>query len=104
LAFLAGGLLIAALVGSLEFAPHALIPHPPYWRWLFSLLVLGIFSILAELGVEFILKDVEEVGGSRDTAMRWGVIGAGLLLAALFLLALIGLTWWLLEPAGRAAV
>jgi len=47
--------------------PIALIPHPPYWPWLFAVGALGAFAMVLALGLE----DGWEEDDAVDPAERW---------------------------------
>lgn len=47
--------------------PVALIPHPPYWPWLFAVGALGAFAMVLALGLEDGWEEDDEV----DPAERW---------------------------------
>ena len=47
--------------------PKALIPHAPYWPWLFTVGALGAFAMVLALGLEDGWEEDEEV----DPAERW---------------------------------
>jgi len=84
-------------------SPQSLVPRPPYWRWALALVVTVAFAFVAEVGFERMWHEVEDVKGSRDTAVKWGVTILAILVAA-GLLAGTVLVWWLLlrPPVGAA--
>ena len=47
--------------------PIALIPHPPYWPWLFAVGALGAFAMVLALGLEEGWEEDDKV----DPAERW---------------------------------
>ena len=47
--------------------PGALIPHSPYWPWLFAVGALGAFAMVLALGLEDGWEEDDEV----DPAERW---------------------------------
>ena len=47
--------------------PIALIPHPPYWPWLFAVGALGALAMVLALGLEDGWAEDDEV----DPAERW---------------------------------
>jgi hypothetical protein len=74
--------------------PIALIPHPPYWPWLFAVGALGAFAMVLALGLEDGWAEDDEV----DHAERWraavlayviGVVASGTFVAAVGLLDLV---------------
>src|SRR5574342_852794 len=71
--------------------PKALIPHPPYWPWLFTVGALGAFAMVLALGLE----DGWEEDDAVDPAGRWraaliayvaGVVASGTFVATVALL------------------
>jgi len=50
--------------------PIALIPHPPYWPWLFAVGALGAFAMILALGLEDGWGEDDEV----DPAERWRAV------------------------------
>ena len=71
--------------------PKALIPHPPYWPWLFAVGALGAFAMVLALGLEDGWEEDDEV----HPAERWraavlayiaGVIASGTFVATVALI------------------
>ena len=56
-----------ALTVLLLFNPVALIPHPPYWPWLFAVAALGGLALVLAVGLE----DGWEEDDEADPAERW---------------------------------
>jgi hypothetical protein len=83
--FIAVGL--GALTVTLLHDPMALIPHPPYRRWIFVRMLLlsslALLGVLLLFGVEDDPFDLHDTDGSRDRAIRWGVVGLAFLISAL---------------------
>lgn len=80
--FIAVGL--GALIVTLLYDPMALIPRPPYGRWL--LVRTLVLSSLAVLGLLLVLGDdrsVFDTDDSRDRAMFWRAVGLAFLVGAL---------------------
>jgi hypothetical protein len=83
--FIAVGL--GALTVTLLHDPMALIPHPPYGRWIFArLLVLSSLAALGLLLVFGVVDDrmnIDDTDGSLDRAMFWRAVGIAFLVSAL---------------------
>jgi hypothetical protein len=83
--FIAVGL--GALTVTLLHDPMALIPHPPYGRWIIvRLLVLSSLAVLGTLlvfGVVDDRTDIDDTDGLRDRAVFWRAVGLAFLLSAL---------------------
>ena len=83
--FLAVGL--GALTVTLLHDPNALIPHPPYGRWIFVRLLvlssLGVLGILLVFGVVDDRTDFDDTDGLHDRAIFWCAVGLAFLISAL---------------------
>jgi hypothetical protein len=83
--FIAVGL--GALTVTLLHDPMALIPQPPYGRWIFvRLLVLSSLAVLGMLlvfGVVDDRLDIGETDGLPDRAIFWRAVGLAFLISAL---------------------
>src|SRR4029450_10757253 len=83
--FIAVGL--GALTVTLLHDPTALIPHPPYGRWIFvRLLVLSSLDVLGILllcGVVDDRTDFDDTDGLGDRAIFWRAVGLAFLISAL---------------------
>jgi hypothetical protein len=83
--FLAVGL--GALTVTLLHDPMALVPHPPYGRWIFVRLLalssLAVLGMLLVFGIVDDRTDADDTGGLRDRATFWRVIGLAFLISAL---------------------
>ena len=83
--FIAVGL--GALTVTLLHDPMALIPHPPYGRWItVRLLVLSSLALLGMLlvfGVVDDRTDVDDTDGLRDRALFWRAVALAFLISAL---------------------
>ena len=82
--FIAVGL--GALTVTLLHDPIALVPHPPYGRWIFVRLLL--LSSLAALGMLLVLGVVDECTeidetDDLDPGTFWRVVGLAFLISAL---------------------
>lgn len=75
--------------------PKALIPHAPYWPWLFTVGALGAFGMVLALGLEDGWEEDDEV----DPAERWraaalayvaGVVASGTFVATVALIDRLG--------------
>ena len=76
-----------ALTVALLHDPMALVPHPPYGRWiLVRLLVLsslGVLGMLLVFGVVDDRADIDDTDGVGDRAIFWRAIGLAFLISAL---------------------
>jgi len=76
---------LGALTVTLLHDPMALIPHPPYGRWI--LVRIAVLSLLAVLGLLLVLGDdrpaFDDTDDSRDPAMFWRAVGLAFLVGAL---------------------
>jgi hypothetical protein len=83
--FIAVGL--GALTVNLLHDPTALIPHPPYGRWIFVRLLglssLAVLGMLLVFGVVDEGMGVEDIENSYDHATFWRVAGIAFLISAL---------------------
>jgi len=83
--FIAVGL--GALTVTLLHDPMALIPHPPYVRWIFvRLLVLSSLAVLGMLlvfGVVDDRTDIDDTDCLQDRALFWRAVGLAFLISAL---------------------
>jgi len=83
--FIAVGL--GALSVTLLHDPMALIPHPPYGRWILVRLLLlaslAALGILLVFGVVDDREDIDNPDGSLDQAIFWRVVGLAFLISAL---------------------
>jgi hypothetical protein len=83
--FIAVGL--GALTVRLLHDPMALIPQPPYGRWIIVRLLLlsslAVLSILLVFGVVDDRTDIDDTDGSPDRAIFWRVVGLAFLISAL---------------------
>jgi hypothetical protein len=83
--FIAVGL--GALTVTLLHDPMALIPQPPYGRWIIVRLLLlsslAVLSILLVFGVVDDRTDIDDTDGSPDRAIFWRVVGLAFLISAL---------------------
>jgi hypothetical protein len=83
--FIAVGL--GALAVTLLYDPMALIPHPPYGRWIFVRLLLlsslAVLGILLVFGIVDDRTDMDDTDGSLDRAIFWRVVGLAFLISAL---------------------
>ena len=83
--FIAVGL--GALTVTLLHDPMAIIPRPPYGRWIlvrsFQLASLASLGMLLLFGLEDDFADDDEPPGSPGRPIRWGVIGLAFLISAL---------------------
>ena len=83
--FIAVGL--GALTVTLLHDPMALIPHPPYGRWIFvRLLVLSSLAILGILLVFGVVDDrteIDDTDGLYDRAIFWRAVGLAFLISVL---------------------
>jgi hypothetical protein len=83
--FIAVGL--GALTVTLLHDPMALIPRPPYGRWIFvrilALSSLASLGLLLVLGVVDDRTDFDDTDGSYDRAMFWRVVALAFLISAL---------------------
>jgi hypothetical protein len=81
--FIAVGL--GALTVTLLHDPVALIPHPPYGRWI--LVRIAVLSSLAVLGLLLVLGDdrplFDDTDDSGDRTMFWRAVGLAFLVGAL---------------------
>lgn len=78
--FIAVGL--GALTVTLLHDPAALIPHPPYGRWV--LVRIAVLSSLAILGLLLVVGDDRPVvDDTGDRAMFWRALGLAFLVGAL---------------------
>jgi hypothetical protein len=83
--FIAVGL--GALTVTLLHDPTALIPHPPYGRWILARLL--VLASLAALGILLVLgvvdddTDFDDSGDLRDRAAFWRAVGLAFLISAL---------------------
>jgi hypothetical protein len=78
---------LGALTVTLLHRPLALIPQPPYGRWILERLL--VLSSLAALGIILVLgifddpMDLDDPDGSPDRAMFWRSVGLAFLVSAL---------------------
>jgi hypothetical protein len=83
--FIAVGL--GALTVTLLHDPVALIPHPPYGRWIFLRLLalssLAVLGILLVFGVVDDRTDIDDTDGLPDRATFWRAVGLAFLISAL---------------------
>jgi hypothetical protein len=83
--FIAVGL--GALTVTLLHDATALIPHPPYGRWIFARLL--VLSLLAALGILLVFgvvddrTDIDDTDDLRDRAAFWRAVGLAFLISAL---------------------
>ena len=83
--FIAVGL--GALTVTLLHDPVALVPHPPYGRWI--LVRLLVLSSLAALGILLVFgvvddrTDIDDIDGFRDRAIFWRAVGLAFLISGL---------------------
>jgi hypothetical protein len=74
-----------AVTVALFHDPRGLVPHPPYWPWLFAVGGLGAFAMVLALGLEDGWEEDEAV----DPAERWKALGlaylAGVVASVAFL-------------------
>jgi hypothetical protein len=79
------GVGLGALIVALALNPKALVPHPPYWGWIFvRLLLIASLAALGTLlvfGVEDDLAVFEEE--SREHAMEWRAVWISFLVGVL---------------------
>src|SRR5262245_28680075 len=83
LIFVAVGL--GALSVALLHDPMALIPYPPYWRWIFvRTLQLASLALLGTLLLFGVLDDPFDVpDDSRERPIHWRAVGIAYLISAL---------------------
>jgi hypothetical protein len=78
---------LGALSVTLVHDPVALIPHPPYGRWivvrLLALSSLAALGIILVVGVFDDHTDTDDADGSLDRAMFWRAVGLAFLVSAL---------------------
>ena len=78
---------VGALAVTLLHNPLALIPHPPYWRWVFVRLLalssLATLGMLLVFGVVDDPMDFDDTDSLRDRAIFWRVVGLAFLIGAL---------------------
>jgi hypothetical protein len=83
--FIAVGL--GVLTVTLLHDPMALIPHPPYGRWIFvrilALSSLAVLGLLLVFGVVDNRADFDDTDGLLDRATFWRVVGLAFLTSAL---------------------
>ena len=83
--FIAVGL--GALTVTLLHDPMALIPHPPYGRWIFVRLLvlssLAVLGILLVFGVVDDRTDIDDTDALYDRAIFWRAVGLAFLISAL---------------------
>ena len=83
--FIAVGL--GALTVNLLHDPTALIPHPPYGRWVFVRLLgvssLAVLGMLLVFGVVDDSTGIDDIDNSYDRATFWRVVGIAFLISAL---------------------
>jgi hypothetical protein len=103
--FLAVGL--GALTVALLHDPIALIPHPPYGRWIFVRLLvlssLAVLGILLVFGVVDDRTDFDDPGGLHDRAIFWRAVGIAFLVSALASATFIAVSALVDYLDGRAA-
>ena len=91
LGFLIAAIFIAVGLGALTVTllhdPMALIPHPPYGRWIFVRLLLlsslAVLGMLLVFGVVDDRTDFDDIDDSIDRAIFWRVVGLAFFISAL---------------------
>jgi hypothetical protein len=103
--FIAVGL--GAVTVTLLHDPMALIPRPPYGRWIIVRLLvlssLAVLGILLVFGVVDDSTDVDDTDGLRDRAIFWRAVWLAFLINALASATFVAVTVFLDYLDGAAA-
>ena len=78
---------LGALAVTLLHDPMALVPQPPYGRWilvrLLALCSLAVLGILLVFSVVDDRTDIDDADGTPDRAIFWRAVGLAFLISAL---------------------